>query len=68
VPAYNKTLPAKGLNQPPILKPDALWGDSGGPAPIHAYTLAAKIPARSTSSLLLSLLQDRWGIRVAVVF
>jgi hypothetical protein len=44
VPAYSKTPPAKGLKQPPILKPDALWGDSGGPAQIHAYTLAAKIP------------------------
>jgi len=45
VPAYNKTAPAKGAKQPPILKPDALWGANGGAAQIKAYTLAAKIPA-----------------------
>ena len=45
VPAYNKTPPAKGLKQPPILKPESLWGDSGGPMQIRAYTLAAKIPS-----------------------
>jgi hypothetical protein len=44
VPAYNKTAPAKGMKQAPILKPDALWGDNGGAEQIHAYTLAAKIP------------------------
>jgi len=45
VPAYNKTPPAKGAKLPPILKEDGLWGDNGGPAQIHAYKLAAKIPA-----------------------
>ena len=45
VPAYNKMPPAKGVAMPPILKPDQLWGDKIGPSQIHAYELAAKIPA-----------------------
>ena len=45
VPAYNKTAPAKGAKLPPILKPESLWGESGGDAQIHAYQLAAKIPS-----------------------
>lgn len=44
VPAFNKTPPAKGVKQPAILKPEALWGENGGEAQIKAYTLAAKIP------------------------
>jgi Protein of unknown function with PCYCGC motif len=44
VPAFNKTAPAKGVKQPPILKPESLWGENGGEAQIKAYTLAAKIP------------------------
>lgn len=44
VPAYNKTAPAKGLKQAPILTAEALWGENGGPRQIHAYALAAKIP------------------------
>ena len=45
VPAYNRTPPAKGLKQTPILSPEGLWGENGGPAQVHAYTLAAKIPS-----------------------
>ena len=45
VPAYNKTAPAKGTKLPPILKPEALWGENGGDAQMHAYQLAAKIPS-----------------------
>lgn len=44
VPAYNKTPPATGAKQPPILTKESLWGENGGPAQIHAYELAAKIP------------------------
>ena len=44
VPAYNKTPPAKSSKQPPILTAEALWGENGGPAQVHAYALAAKIP------------------------
>jgi hypothetical protein len=40
IPAYNKTEGPEGAYNPPR----RLWGDSGGPAQIHAYTLAAKIP------------------------
>jgi hypothetical protein len=46
VPAYNAGPPPKGAKLPPILGRDELWGaDSQQPYQIHAYELAAKIPA-----------------------
>jgi hypothetical protein len=46
VPAYNAGPPPKDTKLPPILGRDQLWGaDSQEPYQIHAYELAAKIPA-----------------------
>lgn len=46
VPAYNPGPPAKGTKLPAILTRDQLWGDNAQyPYQIHAYELAAKIPA-----------------------
>jgi hypothetical protein len=46
VPAYNAAPPPKDTKLPPILGRDQLWGDdSQQPYQIHAYELAAKIPA-----------------------
>ena len=46
VPAYNAAPPPKDAKLPPILGRDELWGaDSQQPYQIHAYELAAKIPA-----------------------
>ncbi|HTA24811.1 MAG TPA: CYCXC family (seleno)protein [Terriglobales bacterium] len=46
VPAYNTAPPPKDVKLPPILGRDELWGaDSQQPYQIHAYELAAKIPA-----------------------
>ena len=46
VPAYNAGPPPKDTKLPPILARDQLWGDDAQqPYQIHAYELAAKIPA-----------------------
>ena len=46
VPAYNAAPPPKGSKLPAILMKDQLWGaDAQYPYQIHAYELAAKIPA-----------------------
>ena len=46
VPAYNPGPPAKDTKLPAILSRDQLWGDNAqNPYQIHAYELAAKIPA-----------------------
>lgn len=46
VPAYNAGPPPKDTKLPPVLTRDQLWGaDSQQPYQIHAYELAAKIPA-----------------------
>jgi hypothetical protein len=46
VPAYNAAPPPKDTKLPPILERDQLWGADGQqPYQIHAYELAAKIPA-----------------------
>ena len=46
VPAFNAGPPLKGTKLPPILGRDQLWGDdSQQPYQLHAYELAAKIPA-----------------------
>jgi len=46
VPAYNAGPPPKDTKLPPILGRDELWGpDAQQPYQIHAYELAAKIPA-----------------------
>jgi hypothetical protein len=46
IPAYNAGPPPKDTKLPPILGRDQLWGeDSQQPYQIHAYELAAKIPA-----------------------
>jgi len=46
VPAYNAAPPAKGTRLAPILTRDQLWGENAQfPYQIHAYELAAKIPA-----------------------
>jgi hypothetical protein len=46
VPAYNAAPPPKDVKLPPILGRDELWSaDSQQPYQIHAYELAAKIPA-----------------------
>ena len=45
VPHFNAA-PAKGQKLPPILTRDQLWGDNAQyPYQLHAYELAAKIPA-----------------------
>jgi hypothetical protein len=46
IPAYNVGPPAKNVKLPAILTPDQLWGtDAQNRYQIHAYELAAKIPA-----------------------
>jgi len=46
VPAYNAGPPPKGTKLPAILTRDQLWGDNAQyPYQIHAYELAARIPA-----------------------
>jgi Protein of unknown function with PCYCGC motif len=46
VPAFNAAPPAKGTKLPPILTKADLWGDDAQyPYQVHAYELAAKIPA-----------------------
>ena len=46
IPAYNAGPPVKGTKLPAILTKDQLWGaDTQYPYQIHAYELAAKIPA-----------------------
>jgi len=46
VPAYNAGPPPKDTKLPPILGRDQLWNeDSQYPYQVHAYELAAKIPA-----------------------
>jgi hypothetical protein len=46
VPAYNAGPPPKDIKLPPILGRDQLWGADGQQAyQLHAYELAAKIPA-----------------------
>ncbi|MGO9124018.1 MAG: PCYCGC motif-containing (lipo)protein [Terriglobales bacterium] len=46
VPAYNAGPPPKDTKLPPILGRDQLWGENGQyPYQMHAYELAAKIPA-----------------------
>jgi hypothetical protein len=46
VPAYNAGPPPKDTKLPPILGRDQLWGaDSQQPYQMHAYDLAARIPA-----------------------
>jgi hypothetical protein len=45
VPHFNAA-PAKGQKLPPILTRDQLWGDNAQyPYQLHAYELAARIPA-----------------------
>jgi Protein of unknown function with PCYCGC motif len=46
IPAYNAGPPPKDAKLPPILGRDELWGaDAQQPYQLHAYELAAKIPA-----------------------
>jgi uncharacterized protein with PCYCGC motif len=46
IPAYNAGPPPQNTKLPPILGRDQLWGADGQqPYQLHAYELAAKIPA-----------------------
>jgi hypothetical protein len=46
IPAYNPGPPSKDAKLPPILSTDQLWGeDAQFPYQMHAYELAATIPA-----------------------